>query len=265
GFPPPGDLPFPPPPGGGLPPGAPPLNPGDVPVDPAAGPDGFDPTGLILVSAESIVGLDVFREGFTRVFGTDVPNQHYDPSGDPFYDDINDNDVHDPDEPTGQFRPMLFNLNDWRSTDLRLYYRRADTNGAIGFEDVDFSADTPLTLDGVALVPRNYKPRLNAFRFGRPNTAINLLTAFLPPEFFDGTHLLVPSTKVDVFSAIAIINLVMDQVFNVEADIDIDGVGPLPKKHMVIDAHMFVAPVGDPFVLLLKGFADRSVVAPPTQ
>ena len=102
--------------------------------------------------------------------------------------------------------------------------------------------------------------RLNAFRFGRPNTAVNLLTAFAPPEFFDGTHTLDRSTAVDVFSAVAIINLVMDQVFNVQADVDIDGVGPLPRQNMLVDAHTFVAPIGDPFVLILKGFRDRAAL-----
>lgn len=110
----------------------------------------------------------------------------------------------------------------------------------------------------MALVPRNFVARLNAFRFGRPNTAVNLLTAFAPPEFFDGTHALDRGTAIDVFSAIAIMNLVMDQVFNVQADVDIDGVGPLPRQKMIVDAHTFVAPIGDPFVLVLKGFRDRA-------
>ena len=123
-----------------------------------------------------------------------------------------------------------------------------------------WDSPTPITLDGVELVPRDYKPRMNAFRFGRPNTAINMLTAFAPPQLYDGTHSLHRETQVDVFMAVAIVNLVMDQVFNVEANIDIDGLGPLPARHMLIDAHMFVAPVGDPFHMLLNGFRERSVV-----
>jgi hypothetical protein len=155
----------------------------------------------------------------------------------------------------------LFNPLDWRSTDIRLYYRRADNHGAVTFEEVDFHSLTPTTLDGVELVPRNFVPRLNAYRFGRPNTAINLLTAFLPPEFFNGTFGFTGDTALDIFGAVAVINLMMDQVFNVEAEIDADGFGPLPAAHAVIDAHIFVAPVGDPFVLLLKGFLNRSTVA----
>lgn len=268
---------------------------GDTPVDPAAEDDGTDetstddgsleeppldepgtdgdvppdefptedmptgvPPGVILVSVENIQGFTLGKEEFTHVFGTDVPNPRYDSSGDPFYDDIDGNDVHDVNEPTAQFRPLLFNAADWRSTDIRLYYRRADNNQSVLFENVDFESDTPMTQDGVALVPRSYKPRLNAFRFGRPNTAINLLTAFLPPSFFNGTQSLDASTTVDMFSALAIINLVMDQKFNVEADIDPDGFGPLPKAHTTVDADLFVAPIGDPFVLLIDGFELRS-------
>ena len=50
----------------------------------------------------------------------------------------------------------------------------------------------------------------------------------------------------------------MDQVFNIRASIDIDGLGPLPRRNMLIDAHMFVVPIGDPFQLLIQGFRDRS-------
>ncbi|MEE9296542.1 MAG: hypothetical protein V3W34_16485 [Phycisphaerae bacterium] len=217
--------------------------------------EGFE----ILVFVGDIEGLPLRTERFTHVFGTNVQNLRYDPTGDPFFDDINGDGVEQADEPTAQFRPTLFDPNDWRSTDIRLYYRRADNNEAVRFDDVDFESPTPRAMDGVELVPRNYHPRLNAFRFSRPNTAINLLTAFLPPEFFDGTRSLKRDTRVDVLTAVALINLVMDQVFNVEADIDIDGLGPLPRQKMLIDAHLFVAPVGDPFVLLLKGFRNRSV------
>jgi hypothetical protein len=128
----------------------------------------------------------------------------------------------------------------------------------VTFEDVAFESETPLTRDGVALIPRNYLARLNAFRFGRPNTAMNLLTAFLPPEFFDGTHGFTTETELDIFGAVAVINLMMDQVLNVEAQVDIDGFGPLPAQRMRMDAHLFVPPIGDPFVLLIRGFELRS-------
>jgi len=217
----------------------------------------FEP-GFITIAAREIIGLELQAEQFTHVFGIEVPNDRYDSEGDPYFDDINDNGLHDPNEPTAPFRPALFHPDDWRSTDIRFYYRRADNGASVSFEDVAFDSDTPRTIDGVALVPRTYRPRENAFRFGRPNTAINLLTAFAPPDFFDGTHRLDRGTAVDVFMAVAIINLVMEQVFNVEADIDIDGQGPLPRRRMLIDAHMFVAPIGDPFQLLLGGFRERS-------
>ena len=220
--------------------------------------DGIDPN-LIIVDIDDIIGLQIRRDRFNRVFGTEVPNDQYDPSGDPYFDDINGNEMQDENEPTAPFRPTLFDPNDWRSTDIRLYYRRADNGEAVLFENVDFESQTPRTLDGVALVERNYLPRLNAFKFGRPNTAVNLLTAFVPPEFFNGTQGFTEDTQLDIFSAIAMINLVMDQVFNVEANIDVDGLGPLPKQRMLIDAHLFVAPVGDPFVLLMKGFENRSL------
>jgi hypothetical protein len=116
-----------------------------------------------------------------------------------------------------------------------------------------------MTTDGVALVSRNFVPRLNAFRFGRPNTAVNLVTAFAPPEFFDGTHALNRDTRIDIFSAVAIMNLVMDQVFNVAADVDLDGMGPLTRQTTLTDAHPFVAPIGDPFILLLNGFRAKAV------
>ncbi len=224
----------------------------------------IDPN-LIVVSAEDIIGLNIRRDRFNRVFGTEVPNDRYDPAGDPYYDDINGNNVQDENEPTAPFRPTLFDPGDWRSTDIRLYYRRADNGQAVLFENVDFESPTPRTLDGTTLVERIYLPRLNAFRFGRPNSAINLLTAFVPPEFFNGTRGFTEETNLDIFSAIAMINLVMDQVFNVEARIDVDGLGPLAKQRMLTDAHLFVAPVGDPFVLLMKGFENRSRVFTETE
>ncbi|MCH7632370.1 MAG: hypothetical protein IIB59_04070, partial [Planctomycetes bacterium] len=233
-------------------------------TDPALTDSTFVAPQWIIISAASVIGLPVAKENFTFVFGTEVPNARYNPDGDPYFDDINGDGVQDADEPTAPFRPTLFDPADWRSTDIRTYYRRADNNGSVTFEEVDFEATVPRTLDGTALVPRRFVSRLNAFRFARPNSAINLLTAFLPPEFFDGTHGLTRETSVDVFGAIAIINLMMDQVLNVDADIDIDGAGPLPRERTRVQAHIFIAPVGDPFVLLLKGFAARTVIVSRT-
>ncbi len=236
-----------------------PAPPEDSPTDPAPIDGTFNAAGLMLVSFDAIVGLPISRRTFTHVFGTEVPNPRYNADGDPFFDDINGNGAQDADEPTAPFLPMLFNRGDWRSTDIRLYYRRSDNNAGVTFEEVDFGSETPRTLGRVVLVPRNFLPRLNAFRFGRPNTALNLLTAFLPPEFFDGTHALTGDTPLSILGAVAVINLMMDQVHNVQAVVDVDGTGPLPTRSVLVDAHMFVAPVGDPFVLLLRGFSDRSV------
>jgi len=249
GEPPPGDVgDVPPPPDGGV-----------RPEPPLGG--GFGAPEFIRVLASEVVGIELRAERFTHVFGTEVPNERYNPDNDPYFDDVNGNGLHDAGEPTAPFRPTLFNPDDWRSTDIRLYYRRADNGQSVTFEEVAFDRETPQTFDGVGLVARSFLPRPNAYRFGRPNTAINLLTAFVPPEFFDGTHSLNADTQVDIFSAVAIINLAMDQVFNVEADVDIDGRGPLPTTRMLTDAHLFVVPIGDPFQLLLEGFRQRSVVA----
>lgn len=230
----------------------------DDPLAPAEFGGEISPEGFILVSVNEIVGIALGVESFTHVFGTEVRNDRYDSSGDPYFDDLNGNDVQDAGEPTAPFRPTLFDPNDWRSTDIRMYYRRADNDGAVTFEDVAFDSATPMTFDGVALVTRTYLPRLNAFRFGRPNTAVNLVTAFAPPDFFNGTTGMNQDTRLDIFSAMAIINLVMDQLLNVQAEIDIDGIGPLPPKVMLTDAHLWVAPIDDPFILILKGFFERS-------
>ena len=222
-------------------------------------PEEFDPNGnIVMVHVAEVVGLNVVQETFTHVFGTDVANLHYNPEGDPYYDDINDNGVHDADEPTAQFRPTLFDVNDWRSTDVRLYYRRSDNNGSITFEEIDWEAGTPMTLDGVPLVERLYKPRPNAWRFGRPNTAINLLTAFMPPDFWDGKASLTSETHVDIFMAVALVNLVMEQVFNIDAEVDVDGLGPMPKRMLLMDAYIFVPPLDDPFLMVIDGFRERS-------
>ncbi len=255
-----------------------PIDPGTGVVnDPNAPIDPIDPTatdpmtelltpaelpasGQILVFIGDVVGLNIQIEAFEFVYGTEVDNPRFDPAGDPFYDDINGNGVQDPNEPTASWQPTLFDGGDWRSTDIRIYYRLAD-GGPVGFDDVAWDSPVPQTIDGTPLVPRTYRPRLNAFRFGRPNTAINMLTAFLPPDFFDGTHELSADTSVSIFSSIAVLNLVMDQIFNIEANVDVDGFGPLPRVRTLINAEPFIAPVDDPFALIVKGF-EAFAVAP---
>jgi hypothetical protein len=220
---------------------------------------GFIDQGLVLIDVESqLVGIDLGRLQFTFVFGTDVPNPGYNPDGDPYFDDVNGNEQQDADEPTAPFRPTLFDPDDWRSTDIRLYYRRVDNNESVSFENINFDSPTPQALDGVELVPRTFHPRANAFRFSRPNTSVNLLTAFLPADFFDGTNGLDRDTRLNPFAAIAVVNLVMDQIFNVEARIDADGLGPLRPRRELADAHLFVVPLDDPFVLMIDGFVERA-------
>lgn len=271
-LPPPDEEPLPPPEAAPLPPPdeEPPPEDEDPLSDPAdiidgsqaPPPDGgFIEPSFVLVPASEIVGLTIRAESFTHVFGTEVPNDRYDSASDPYFDDVNGNGTQDVGEPTVPYRPTLFDPNDWRSTDIRLYYRRADNGQAVSFDEIDFESERPRTFDGADLVPRRFLPRLNAYRFGRPNTAINMLTAFMPPDFIDGQHGLTRDTEVDVFSAVAVINLVMDQVLNVEANIDIDGAGPLARTRMLVDAHIFVAPIGDPFRLITDGLAERSFVA----
>ncbi|RME37096.1 MAG: hypothetical protein D6788_10190, partial [Planctomycetota bacterium] len=157
---------------------------------------------------------------------------------------------------------VLHNPGDWRSTDVSRYYRRAD-GGAVTFDEIDFNSPDPRATDGTTLVPRNFLARRNAFRFGRPSTAINLLTAFLPPDFFDGTKSLNEETRVDILQALAMINLVMEQIFNVEVTMDIDGPGPMEPRRMLIDAHPFVFPLGDPLLMVIDGFETLSEPAAP--
>jgi len=248
-LPPPNDGTMPPPVDGTIPPA---IETGTVVV-------GVDlpPAEPILIDINTVNGLVLGKLEFANVFGTEAPNQRFDASRDPFFDDVNANGIEDTNETTSPFRPTLFDPGDWRSTDIRLYYRRA-SGGDVAYDAVDFESPTPATLDGEMLVTRDYLPRLNAFKFGRPNTAINLLTAFAPADFFNGTNAINKDTVVDIFSAIAFINLTMDQVFNVVGEIDIDGLGPLPRKSILTDAQMFVAPIGDPFLLLLNGFEART-------
>lgn len=241
--PPPADTEVAPPTDDGL---APPTEPEPVHI--------FEPA---LVAAAEVIGLDIQPEFFRFVFGTEVPNERFDASGNPYFDDVNANGVEDPGEFTADFRPILFNADDWRSTDISRYYRRASGGGVL-VDEIDFESREPRTLDGEALVPRHYLPRLNAFKFGRPNTAINLLTTFLPPGFFNGTQAFNADTQLGIFQALATINMVLEQVFNVEAVVDIDGDGPFEAQRILIDAHLFVLPIGDPLVLLLDGFETLS-------
>ena len=211
----------------------------------------------VLLNTTQVANLATAREFFEFIYGTEVPNENFIAAANPYFDDVNGNGVEDTGEFTADFRPTLFDPDDWRSTDVGRYYRRADGRAVI-IEEVDFSSLEPRTFDGIALVARSFLPRRNAFRFGRPNTAINLLTTFLPSEFFDGTRSFTEDTRLDIFQALAMINLVMEQMLNVEAVFDVDGPGPIPSRRTLIDARIFVLPLGDPFVLLLDGFITLS-------
>jgi hypothetical protein len=218
---------------------------------------GVDAT-RVLVAATDVQGLPVAAQTFTNIYGIDVPNPSYDATGAPYFDDINNNGLPNSGEPSFDHRDFLFNANDWRSTRVDTYYRRADNNGFVTPNHVDWAAPEPRTMDGVALLPRNLKPRLNAFRFGNPNLTINLLTAFSPPDFFDGTHALNGATRVNPFTAIALLNLAFGSIHNVEAVVDFDGPGPMPPHPELIDAHVFVVPIGDPVQLMLDGFTAHA-------
>jgi len=213
-----------------------------------------DASTRVLVQAGSVQGITIAPEFFHHIYGIDAPNLGYDPSGAPYYDDINGNNVHDSGEPTFSNREFLFDPNDWRSTRVDYYYRRADNNAFPEIGQIDFGSNTPRLFSGVELVARNFKARLNAFRFGRPNVTINLLAAFSPPEFFNGAHSLNADTRVNPFTAIAILNLVFGSVMNVEAVVDFDGPGPAPAHEELMPANYFIAPIGDPVQLILAGF-----------
>ncbi len=217
-----------------------------------------DPATRVHVLASEVQGTAIAPETFTLIYGIEVPNPRYLDDGAPYYDDINNNDVEDAGEPRFDYRNFLYDPNDWRSTYLEKYYRRADNNGFIGDEGVDFNSDTPRAGDGVELVPRNLKPRLNAYKFGRPNVTVNLLAAFSPPEFFDGTHDLSASTRLNPFQALALLNLVFDSIHNVQGQVDYDGDGPLPEREELITAELFTPPVGDPLLLIVDQFEARS-------
>jgi hypothetical protein len=217
----------------------------------------------VRVKPEEIVDLNMAPQRHTHVFDTEVPNPMYNPEGDPWYDDINENGEHDPEEPTFDRREELWQAGDWRSTNVKRYYRRADNDGFVSERDVNFESPTPQTFTGIALVPRNFKRRNNAFTFGRPNAVINLISAFMDQDFFDGTHTLNADTRVSVFGALAMMNLVFDaRLYNLDAYIvDYGPEGATPAKLQRVDASPWVPPVDDPLILLVKGF-DELATAP---
>jgi hypothetical protein len=210
----------------------------------------------VLVDAAAVQGVDLAPEVFTNVYGVDVPNDGYDPDGAPYYDDINDNGREDAGEPTFAEIPFLGDPQDWRSTWVERYYRRADNNGFPQPEDIDWDSPTPKLQNGVALVPRAFRPRLNAFLFPRPNSAINLLMAFSPPEFFNGTQKLDSTTRINPLMSVALIDLAFDQALNVEALVDWDGPGPMLEHRELVPAWFFVAPIDDPVGLIADNFAE---------
>jgi hypothetical protein len=197
------------------------------------------------------------EEEWTHVYGTDVPNAGYDPSGAPYYDDLNGNDQWDEGEPTFSEREFLWDPNDWRSTRIEVYYRRADTKGFFDMQDVNWESPEPRLFNGTLLEPRNFKPRLNAYRYGRPNVTINLLLGFSPPEFFNGTQAMNADTQLNPLQAAALFNLIFESIQNVEAEVDWDGPeGPAPPHTELVDAWFFVAPLADPMQLLAESFID---------
>lgn len=225
---------------------------GDFLTNPASSWDWAD---RVLVAATAVQGISLAPETFMFIYGKEAPNKGYDASGAPYYDDINGNGAPDAGEPLFDWREYLWDPTDWRSTWVEKYYRRADNNGFPDPQDIDWGSSTPKLTNGVVLVARNLRPRLNAFRFGRPNITINLLAAFSPPEFFNGTHALNGQTRVNPFTAIAFVNLAFDSIHNILGKVDWDGpTGPAPEHEELIEAWMFVMPIGDPLQLLANGF-----------
>lgn len=219
----------------------------------------------IQIDPAEIEGIDLQKQSFFWVYGIDVPNPGYDPSGAPFYDDINNNGLQDAGEPVFSEVHYLWDANDWRSTMVELYYRRADNDGFVKPDQVAWENDTPAIYVGselVQIVPRNFRPRLNAFLFPRPNSAINLLMAFSPPELFDGTHAFDEDTPVNPFMAIAIIDLVFEKLHNVEAVVDWDGPGPLQPIEELTPAWLWMGAMTDPLQLIVDSFYDAGRVIP---
>lgn len=212
------------------------------------------------VTMDQIAGLDVQPQMFTHFFNMEVPNPMYNPEGDPWYDDINGNDNWEPDEPTFDWKEELWSAGDWRSTNVERYYRRADNNLAVRERGVNWEASTPQAWTGVAPIARDFKRRKNAFTFGRPNSAINLLTAFLSPDFFDGTHKFDANTRVSTFGVMAVLNLVFDaRLYSREAFIvDYGPEGAKPAELQIVEAWPWNPPIDDPFMLVIRGFEEMA-------
>ena len=220
-----------------------------------------DPAGSgwanrVLIDPGTVQGITLAPEVFTYVYGVDVPNEGYDPDGAPYYDDINDNGREDTGEPTFAEIPFLGDPQDWRSTWVERYYRRADNHGFPAPDDIDWNAATPKLLNGVVLVPRAFRPRQNGYLFPRPNSALNLLMAFSPPEFFNGTQQLSATTRINPLMAVALIDLAFDQALNIEAIVDWDGPGPMSPHRELVPVWFFVAPVDDPIGLITDTFSQ---------
>lgn len=226
--------------------------------------DPGDPESRVTVLAGEVAGIELMPEVWTNIYGVPAPNPAYDPTGAPYYDDINGDGIYNAGEPLFDSRAFLNNPEDWRSTRIDYYYRRADNNTAPMQDEIDWASQTPKTLDGVELVRRNLRPNLNAFRFGTPNVTLNLLAAFSPADFFDGTQALDETTTVNPFQALAILNLVFSSVHNVDAFIDFDGDGPAEGHIELVNTHLFVPPIGDPISLILDGFEFFSTVSVST-
>ncbi len=221
-----------------------------------------DPTTVVTVDISTIEGLDAEPREFTWVPGVAVENPGYDPDGAPFYDDFDNDDVQDADEPSFDARDFLRTPGDWRSTFVERFYRRSDNNQPVSSEDVDWSAGTPQTTDGVPLTPRNIKARLNAYRFNRPLVAGDLLLTFSPAELLNGETAWRSDTRMNPFQALALASLAFDSVINVEVTYDPDGEGPRSEQSALIAADLFVPPIGDPFLLLVDGFGELATTTP---
>lgn len=208
----------------------------------------------VTVLVDNIENLQLVLEQHTVTFGVEVANPAFDPNGAPFFDDINNNGTQDSGEPVFTHRELLFNPADWRSTNIQSYYRRADNGQAPSINDVNFQSDTPKLNNGVELVPRNLRGRMNAWRYGKPNVSMSLLTNFSPANFFDGTQAFNAETELNILQSLAIMNLVFDQVKTVTVTVDWDGPGPLPAIQDTLQTDSFTAPIGDPLQLIMDGF-----------
>jgi hypothetical protein len=213
-----------------------------------------DPETRVYVTIGEIEGLEIPVDNRRAFDYAVVENPSYDPLRAPFFDDIDRNGVQDDGEPAFDFRYRLANPEDWRSTLVEMYYRRGDNDEYPEVSEIHFGADAPQLLDGTPLVPRNFRPRLNAWRFGQPNLSSTLITTFSAPDFFNGMHALDEETDLNVWQALAITHLVFTAVHNIEAVVDWDGPeGPQSPHTELLPANLFSPPVGDPSHLWLQG------------